>query len=188
MNRERDRQNLHPRLARTIALVPLILGMMLGAYVAFAFAISGALAPSVTSSPFYAYAALAIAVGAVPVIGYGGSLFIWWPTFRHHPRRRAVALKVTIAYLAALSPGLVLSFVPGAGLGVLLSIVLGLLGCGVAVIVINRKLAAPSRVGGVIPCLRCGYDMRGQQECRCPECGAQFTVGELVISPPGLYI
>lgn len=195
MSRDRDRRNLHPRIARTIALVPILFGTALASYFAIATALSGVF-PATRGSggagnaAIFGYACVAIAFAAVPVIGYGGGLCIWWPTFRHHPRCRVVLLKFTIPYLALLALGMflpLLSNVLLVALGVLATNVLALIGCGVAVIVINRKLAAPSRGGGAIPCPHCGYDMRGQHECRCPECGAQFAVGELVIPPPNPY-
>ena len=30
-----------------------------------------------------------------------------------------------------------------------------------------------------VPCPHCGYDMQGQSDCRCPECGERFTIGDL---------
>lgn len=187
MNCDRDRRNLHPRIARTIALVPILVGAMLCSYFAYGM-VWGMFAGSRPDNPaLYAVAIASVVLLAIPVIGYGGSLYIWWPTFRHHSRRHAVVVKVTIAYLAVLSPGILLVFLANALLGILLTIVLALIGCGVAVIVINRKLAAPDHAGGAVPCPHCAYDMRGQHECRCPECGAQFTVGELIIPAPNPY-
>jgi len=55
----------------------------------------------------------------------------------------------------------------------------GLIGGGIALIVVARICWEP-REGPAVPCPKCGYDLRGQQECRCPECGQQFTVGELM--------
>ena len=38
---------------------------------------------------------------------------------------------------------------------------------------------------GVPICLRCGYDLRGQVEARCPECGKAFDSGLLTPGPAG---
>ncbi len=170
----------------------MIVGMILASY----FACVMILVASFSAGPggggtgntnVFQVVAMTVLFAAVPLIGYGGSLWIWWPTFRHHPRRHAVVAKITIVYLAVLSPGILLIFLANADLGIALTIVLALIGCGVAVIVMNRRLRAPSRAGGAVPCPHCAYDMRGQHECRCPECGAQFTVGELIIPPPSPY-
>lgn len=40
--------------------------------------------------------------------------------------------------------------------------------------------AMPAVPGEALPCWTCGYDLRGQCECRCPECGTQYKVGELI--------
>ena len=42
------------------------------------------------------------------------------------------------------------------------------------------KLAADS-----IVCPKCGYSLTGLAEARCPECGSQYTLGELLAAQPG---
>lgn len=32
-----------------------------------------------------------------------------------------------------------------------------------------------------LPCPRCGYDLRGLREARCPECGTEYTLDELLV-------
>ena len=32
-------------------------------------------------------------------------------------------------------------------------------------------------------CLRCGYNMKGLSEAQCPECGARYTLDELLLAP-----
>jgi hypothetical protein len=34
-----------------------------------------------------------------------------------------------------------------------------------------------------LPCPKCGYDLRGLHEARCPECGTVYTLEELVCPP-----
>ena len=38
---------------------------------------------------------------------------------------------------------------------------------------------------GIAICLKCGYDLRGQTEPRCPECGTPFGVELIRPSQPG---
>jgi len=39
---------------------------------------------------------------------------------------------------------------------------------------IARSLRQQLRDRGVVLCIQCGYDLRGQTENRCPECGERF--------------
>jgi hypothetical protein len=50
----------------------------------------------------------------------------------------------------------------------------------------SARLRAVGRDGGGpgIPCPTCGYDMTGLNGTRCPECGSEFTVGELLAAHP----
>jgi hypothetical protein len=38
---------------------------------------------------------------------------------------------------------------------------------------------APAVRSKGIPCLKCGYDLTGLREARCPECGSQYTLDQL---------
>ena len=40
--------------------------------------------------------------------------------------------------------------------------------------VIRRRLRVQLSAKGVLICIECGYDLRGQNEPRCPECGTPF--------------
>jgi hypothetical protein len=44
----------------------------------------------------------------------------------------------------------------------------------------NRRGDQPA-----VPCPTCGYDMTGLKGTRCPECGCEFTVDEILASQPG---
>lgn len=33
-----------------------------------------------------------------------------------------------------------------------------------------------------LPCPKCGYNLTGLREARCPECGATYTLDELVVT------
>lgn len=36
----------------------------------------------------------------------------------------------------------------------------------------------------VVSCPECGYDLHGLSECRCPECGQQYTIDQLYAAQP----
>lgn len=40
---------------------------------------------------------------------------------------------------------------------------------------LQRRLRAELLAQGIAVCLGCGYDLRGQTEPRCPECGKEFS-------------
>lgn len=133
--------------------------------------------------------------GAVPVLGLVAMLLIWWRTFRFSPRARWIALLVSVA-VVGLWAGLavyVILFADTRGVGVplfvdvmraLFALTLGgaaSVACGLAWLWVHRlgRPRAPTALD-VVPCPACGYDLRGQEVCRCPECGQQFTVGAVV--------
>lgn len=51
----------------------------------------------------------------------------------------------------------------------------------------SARLRAQGRLAGGpgIPCPTCGYDMTGLKSTRCPECGSEFTIDELIAAQPG---
>jgi hypothetical protein len=61
----------------------------------------------------------------------------------------------------------------------------------IATIVVWRETPAEraariSRAGAdALVCPTCGYNLTGLREARCPECGAQFTLNELLAAQPG---
>lgn len=42
------------------------------------------------------------------------------------------------------------------------------------------KMGGPVRTRAVVPCPKCGHDLGLQTDCRCSDCGEQFTVADLV--------
>jgi len=42
----------------------------------------------------------------------------------------------------------------------------------------RKKLRLELAMGGTPICVGCGYDLRGQAERRCPECGVEFREGQ----------
>jgi hypothetical protein len=51
---------------------------------------------------------------------------------------------------------------------------------GVATLTFCCWSPPPDRCPGAVVCPECRYDLHMQQICRCPECGAQFNVEELI--------
>src|SRR5829696_3439901 len=49
----------------------------------------------------------------------------------------------------------------------------------------NGRRARGKFVAVSIVCPKCGYSLTGLAEARCPECGSQYTLGELLASQPG---
>lgn len=44
---------------------------------------------------------------------------------------------------------------------------------------LERSRRLGDRPDRVIPCPKCGYDLKGLAMARCPECGTEFTLDEL---------
>lgn len=44
----------------------------------------------------------------------------------------------------------------------------------------ERRLRLQAGSTGKLPCPQCGYDLTGLHEARCPECGTQYTLNELL--------
>jgi hypothetical protein len=45
----------------------------------------------------------------------------------------------------------------------------------------ERVARRDPRMGSWLTCPRCGYSMKGLREARCPECGTQYTLDELLL-------
>lgn len=110
-------------------------------------------------------------------------ILIWrgmvqWNTFRQRGTVAAVALAhpigIPLGVLLARGDddfGWFLSAVLPIGVVVLASLVFWVQ------FPIKQKRASVS-----VPCPKCGYDLRGLFEARCPECGSRFTLEQLVIT------
>jgi hypothetical protein len=114
------------------------------------------------------------------VMLYLGCLLIWRPVVNWTPRRRlglsGISLAFLLALLLAASVPQLLRWQIDSTLLTLLSTSLAASGLALwATAWICHDAPDPAKVA----CPSCGYDLRGQRECRCPECGEQFTVGEL---------
>ena len=111
---------------------------------------------------------------------------IWLPTMAWH-RRRAVATAISAA--AAVVLGLAIGFMfawVDDEFGIIVGGITSITSWLIATCFIWRESAAERasrlRSCGVetIACLQCGYNMTGLREPTCPECGASFTLDELL--------
>jgi len=166
----------HPRYAATFALIPFALGgqWLLCQLWGLLWRI---LPPSgfaqVTSTLFF---------DLVPVaIFYGGALLIWAPTVWWSRKKKR---DVWLASIALFTLTGVSSFWAWYArlLGFKTNWAIASIGCALALVLVSHVCWMPpkeTRAGAAVPCRRCGYDLRGQRECRCPECGEQFTLSDL---------
>lgn len=166
---------LPPRLAATLALIPLSIGLI----ILSAFAISFA---NLTDKTTFLVAFLAVLLSY-----YVPAQWIWWRTVTWTPRRRWGVLTTNALFSLVLATAfawtardeewsepwafLVLSF-------------LVTVGGGVALIIINAICYSPlsRKLDRVVPCPNCQHNLSGLGACRCPACDSEFTLGELTRS------
>ncbi len=166
----------HPRYAATFALIPLALGgeWLVDRLLSLIWRL---LAPSRA-----AHLGCEFIHELTPVaVFYVGALLIWAPTVWWSRRKKR---NVWLASAALFTLVGVASFWQWLGrlLGFRADYLVAYLGSALALILVSRICWMPpkeTRAGGAVPCRRCSYDLRGQRECRCPECGEQFTLGDL---------
>lgn len=46
--------------------------------------------------------------------------------------------------------------------------------------VLSVRRGRPAATAEEVPCPNCGYNLRGLKEARCPECGCEYTIEQLV--------
>jgi hypothetical protein len=111
---------------------------------------------------------------------YAGCLLIWKSTITWTFGRRigvfAIAA-VTVALLLAAPPLIVA--LGAANRGTLFMLVTGSLSVTGIALWLSSLICYDSPEPAQVLCPSCGYDLRGQRECRCPECGQQYTLGDL---------
>lgn len=120
---------------------------------------------------------------------YAGTLLIWASAVRWTPRRRKQTVAVSIAVLGAHGAIIAVIFTTNWNPAIALTPGLSILISIAAVFMLNLWWYTPPQdrhEPGLVPCPRCGYDLRGQTTCRCPECGTEFTLGELSKKLPNL--
>jgi hypothetical protein len=156
-------ENLHPRVAASFALVPIVIGS-----VALPALLPGLQTPILT---------VALLVIIPPGLVFGVGLFLWRPALERSPRTAWRFNLVCGLYTVVILTGAVFSLLGGM-LGIGLTIVAGVLGAGVGFLVLSTIVRSPE--SNPLACANCDYDLRGQYECRCPECGHEYTVGDIV--------
>jgi hypothetical protein len=162
---------MHPRLVATFALIPITFGVEILLYL-------------LLYSAYDPFGVIGQILGVIlllvapVVILYGGGLLIWWRTVAWTPRKRFGVLVTSLILLLVLCVSGLLGFVDTI-LVVPTVLIVGLIGGGIALIVVGRICWEPPATGPDVPCPRCGYNLRGQRECRCPECGTEYTLGDL---------
>ncbi|MFN0137508.1 MAG: hypothetical protein ACKVS9_15495 [Phycisphaerae bacterium] len=171
--RDRTIESLHPRVAATFALIPLTFGVVIGAYLLL--------------SEYWVSAGgwillLGVVLGPAFVF-YGGSLLIWWPTVRWTRRKLIGTLVTTLLYVLSIAAvGVPFGVLSGNPMSFVWMLVASLLFGPVALVTLSWICWTPlaeREAAGCVPCPKCGFDLRGQQECRCPECGFVFQVGQI---------
>lgn len=171
--RDRTIESLHPRVAATFALIPLTFGVVTASYLLLA---------EFWQSAAYWVIVLGVVVGPA-IVFYGGALLIWCRTVRWTRRKVIGTVVNTIAFVASIAA-------VGAATGLMLHafaafafmLVASLLFGAVALVTLSWICWTPPaerETAGCVPCPKCGFDLRGQQNCRCPECGFVFQLGQI---------
>ena len=120
---------------------------------------------------------------------------VWRKTVKWTPRRTARTLYAAMASVVA---GIVAGTMTGVledDFGLFIGSVTAPLLWLVATVLVWRETDAERAArlrtqgrhgdGPGVPCPTCGYDMTGLKGTRCPECGSEFTIDELLASLPG---
>ena len=113
---------------------------------------------------------------------------IWAPQVTWtHTRRRLTACSLPASVVAASALGLALALLSDADeLGIIVGGMAWIVIWMAGTILIWRETGAERAARmrdiatGTVCCLRCGYNMTGLHEARCPECGTQYTLNELL--------
>ena len=102
-------------------------------------------------------------------------------------RRRLTACSLPASAAAASAIGLAFALLSGAdAVGVIVAEMAWIVLWMAGTILIWRETGAERAARlravatGTVCCLRCGYNMTGLHEARCPECGTQYTLNELL--------
>lgn len=155
--------SLHPRLAASLAIIPLSLGLAACAISA----ISAGERMSVIGGTF--------ALHSMPPMALA---LLWRRTIFRGP-----SAPLRFMLLAALSGAPVVGcLIVLAGVWWMLPLVVfyAYFIVNAVVMIFLTVVCWRPRSPADLVCPACRYDMRGQRSCRCPECGAEFTVGELI--------
>jgi hypothetical protein len=117
-------------------------------------------------------------------------ILLWKQSVRWTPQRvRKTALVAGTALVAAIGIGALADKIVGDGFGQFIGSALGPMLWLVQTIIVWRETPAErsDRLKGsadAIVCPTCGYNLTGLTGTRCPECGTQFTLTELLAAQP----
>jgi len=135
-------------------------------------------------SDYEALLAADLVTGVLLLIGWIG---VWWGAVRWTTRRVAwTAAAVVLSGAVALVVGLVNAELIADEAGIILGgMIWASLWLGSTAFIWRESCAEralrTSLVGTAsLHCPQCGYNMRGLREARCPECGTQYTLNELL--------
>lgn len=172
---------MRPRLAATLALLPAVVfgWYFAGNYLFEAVGIAGRPQPSATQVLLFS---LFVYSGPFPFY-YVIVLGIWWTTVRWTLGRR-IGVGIVSAVVVGASAATGLVALGGGGYDPNLIVPAAAFNCviGPALLVLVAWICYPTAAemgAGKLQCPRCNYDLRGQRECRCPECGLAFALGDL---------
>jgi hypothetical protein len=168
--------SLHPRLAWTIAMIPITAGAGIAAMLSAGLVFTGAV-PAGLGRLVLWFVVSCTALG--PLAAW---YLIWGRIVRWTPRTQNIAIVIAGAGTMLVTVSLfVLLLQPGPGGWILV-----LAGAGVVATLGALGLAlvcrSPGRSGCIdeINCPCCGYDLRMQTTIRCPECGTSYTLAALL--------
>jgi hypothetical protein len=118
---------------------------------------------------------------------------LWWGTIRWTARRR---LWTILAFVAAIICGIIIAILIDLFIGrheafaLFMASITSPISWLIATVFIWRENAderrdrlGASRTDALV-CPTCGYNLTGLESTRCPECGTQFTLNELIASQP----
>jgi hypothetical protein len=160
----------HPRIVATLALLPVIVGLEIPLCM-FCDWLDRYFDELVAWPPAVLFPAVAL---------YLGCFLIWKRTITWTPGRRIGVLVIVAAsaLLVALTTGVAALIDPSDDVILFTLLSASLIVSSVALCVTARVCYDPPEPARV-PCPTCGYDLRGQRECRCPECGQEYALGNL---------
>ena len=161
---------LNPRVGASFALIPMTFGVVVMAY----------FASFLSSSAEFGIFMLTL---APLMVFYGGSLIIWLPVVQWTRRKRIGTWMISLCLIGPAGALTALAALTENYIAFSASLGFSLIGGGIALILLNWLWWTPPHErasSGAVPCPRCGYDLRGQRECRCPECGESFDLSQIV--------
>lgn len=172
--------SLHPRVGASFALVPITIGVEVFLFLSASYAS--------TPNTLFDFGPLGFAMlmGITPVvIFYGGSLLIWCPVVQWNRKKVIRTMYVSVGLALVTGAGGYFGGLKDPTLAIIGMLTTSCIGGGIAIILLNVFWWTPPHLRvstECIPCPNCGYDLHAQRECRCPECGSEFTVSQLLAS------